>query len=113
MYGLPYIGGAPSRFRKINYYFFFFSLTHYANVAQLVEHHHGKVGVIGSIPIIGSEVKFKRNEELMIGIAGMGSGRESIPSRGGKGVAVRNRGFLKRSEASISRSLTPLIYFHV
>ncbi len=27
-----------------------------AVVAQLVEHHHGKVGVIGSIPINGSDI---------------------------------------------------------
>jgi hypothetical protein len=34
---------------------------HHANVAQLVEHSHGKGEVIGSIPIIGSE----RSEEAM------------------------------------------------
>jgi hypothetical protein len=31
----------------------------FAGVAQLVEHHHGKVRVVGSIPTSGSDVRIE------------------------------------------------------
>lgn len=45
----------------------------FAAVAQMVEHHHGKVGVIGSIPISGSRMKMFPNgyKDLIENVVGL------------------------------------------
>jgi hypothetical protein len=57
----------------------------FALVAQLAEHHHGKVGVIGSNPIEGFFLFF-------LGKSGTGESRQGVI----QWQAVRKRGRLKR-----------------
>gem|GEM_PF-1649962 len=63
-----------------------------ADVAQLVEHHHGKVGVAGSIPAIGSKTKRR-----VCGVS-------LWPMRAGLGERGRENGSFPVTESSESSS---------
>lgn len=76
-----------------------------ADVAQLVEHHHGKVGVVGSIPTIGSDNR-KSAKALflflsMVGIGEGGRGNGSFPvEESSESSSAENREVFREESAT-------------